>query len=82
MKRRPLTNLVGPALVIAGLVAACANAYVIGMTYGRPAPSLPSDVMRLRSVRLTSISGVAGGTVLVVVGLAIQTRRDKRPPEA
>ncbi len=81
MSRRPLTNLAGPALVIAGLAAACANAYVIGMADGRPAPALQSDVMRLRSVRLTSISGVAGGTVLVVAGLAVQTRLDKRPPE-
>ncbi len=81
MGGRRLSGLAGPVLIIAGLAAACANAYVLGMSDGRPAPALASDAARLRSVRMTSITGVTGGTVLLLVGLAVQQGGRKRPPE-
>jgi len=81
MKGRRFAALAGPVLALVGLAAACANAYVLGMTDGRPAPALASDAARLRSVRLTSITGVTGGTVLLLIGLAVQHGGRKRPPE-
>ena len=81
MRGRRVAALAGPVLVIAGLAAACTNAYVLGMTDARPAPGLASDAARLRSVRLTSLIGVTGGTVLVVLGLVVQHGGRKRPPE-